>query len=530
MERARQLDMTMPPRFLVSARRVGALVLALTVATSAEPLRAQRASGTTPVLSALQAPETPARSLTLDDVIDLAEARSEQIAIAQFGVARAVAGEQRARSERLPQVSGGASYDRTLRSEFSGVFSSDSGGSGDGGFGADFSKLPFGQPNAFRLNLAFSQPLYAGGRIDAQQQLAAVGRTVADTSLRSARAQLVLDATQAFYDAALADRLVAIAEASLQQAEATLAQVELAYKAGRSPEFEALRARVARDNQRPNVIRAQANRTIAYLRLKQLLEIPASQPVTVSAELDDAALDPPARFAVPLAAVTAVPAATTAAGRVPVQQATSAVQAQEAAFRIAKSQRRPYVSVNSALGEVAYAGLPGFDDWRTNWTVGASMQIPLFTGGRLKAEEVSAGADVGEARARQKLAVELSEAETEATLALLDAAVATWTASAGTVEQAARAYEIAELRYREGISTQLELLDARLVLQSAQVNRAQAARDVQVARARVSLLPDLPLGNATVELAGSAGAMAQSVAQAGAARAAAAASSGGGIR
>jgi len=42
--------------------------------------------------------------------------------------------------------------------------------------------------------------------------------------------QLCSDATQAFYDAALADRLVAIAEASLQQAEATLAQVELAYR------------------------------------------------------------------------------------------------------------------------------------------------------------------------------------------------------------------------------------------------------------------------------------------------------------
>ena len=341
--------------------------------------QAQRASLAASGLSTFQSQEVPSRALTLDEVIDLAEARSEQIAIAQFGVTRAVAGEQRARSDRLPQLAGGASYDRTLKSEFEGIFS---GGAGDGGFGGDFSELPFGQPNAFRLNLAFSQAVYAGGRIDAQQQLAVAGRSVADASLKSARAQLVLDATQAFYDAALTDRLVAIAEASLQQAEATLAQVELAYKAGRSPEFDALRARVARDNQRPNVIRAKANRTIAYLRLKQLLEIPASQPVTVSAELDDAALDPPSRFAAQLAEVTAVSASQTAAGRVPVQQATSAVQAREAALRITKSQRRPYVSVNSALGEVAYAGLPGFDDWRTNWTVGASVQIPLFTGGR----------------------------------------------------------------------------------------------------------------------------------------------------
>ena len=48
------------------------------------------------------------------------------------------------------------------------------------------------------------------------------------------------------------------------------------------------------------------------------------------------------------------------------------------------------------------------------------------------------------------------------------------------MQQAARAYEIAELRYREGLSTQLELSDSRLLLAQAQVNRARAARDLQI--------------------------------------------------
>jgi outer membrane protein TolC len=466
--------------------------------------------------------------MTLDEVVALAEARSEQIAIAQFGVVRATADQQRARSEKLPQVNGSASYDRTLKSEFSGLFSGgtgaacdpftlnpsasidarvteieraiDCGAVGGGGFGGgDFSDLPFGQANTYRLNLSFSQTLYAGGRIDAQGRLAAVGRGLAETSLAATRAQLVLDATQSFYDAAFAERLVQIAEATLKQSEATLVQVELSYKAGRLPEFEWIRARVARDNLRPNVIRANANRTIAYLRLKQLLEIPAGRAITVASDLDDLQLAPPPRFASRLVSVTAAAVARTAADRTPVLQATSAVLAREAALQIARSQKRPYVSLNSALGKVAYASLPGFNDWRTNWTVGASVQIPLFNGGRLKADEAAAGADLDEARARQKLALELSEAETEATLAVLDAAGATWEASAGTVEQATRAYDIGAIRYREGISTQLELLDAQLALQQAQVNRAQAARDLQLARARVALLPELPLGVAAVD-------------------------------
>jgi len=71
------------------------------------PAGAQRTSQAAAGLPALQTSEVPARVLTLDTVIDLAEARSEQIAIAQFGVDRALAGEQRARSDRLPQLSGG---------------------------------------------------------------------------------------------------------------------------------------------------------------------------------------------------------------------------------------------------------------------------------------------------------------------------------------------------------------------------------------------------------------------------------------
>ena len=57
-----------------------------------------------------------------------------------------------------------------------------------------------------------------------------------------------------------------------------------------------------------------------------------------------------------------------------------------------------------------------------------------------------------------------------------------------------RAHVIAEIRYREGISTQTELNDLRIQLAQAQANRAQAARDLQVARMRLALLPALPLG------------------------------------
>jgi hypothetical protein len=76
----------------------------------------------------------------------------------------------------------------------------------------------------------------------------------------------------------------------------------------------------------------------------------------------------------------------------------------------------------------------------------------------------------------------------------LATAQATLESNTSTVDEARRAYSIAQLRYREGISSQIELTDSRLQLEQAEVSRARALRDVQVARARLALLRDLPLG------------------------------------
>jgi outer membrane protein TolC len=301
-----------------------------------------------------------------------------------------------------------------------------------------------------------------------------------------------LAVTEAFYNAALSDRLVTIAEAGYQQADATYHQVRLAYEAGRQSEFELLRAEVSRDAERPTVIRSRANRDIAYLRLRQLLELPADVPLVLDVDLDAPDLPAPAPFAEALAVRTAAGRQDRAA----VRQAQALVGIRQASLDVTRAERKPSISLLSTLGRVGYPAsgfLPGVGDFRTNWSLSASLQVPLLSGGRLRAAEAAARADVLEAEARLKLTRELADLDAAAAEEDLTAAEATFAASAGTVGQAERAYQIAELRHREGLSTELELSDSRLSLQVAQANRAQVARDLQVARVRVALLPNLPV-------------------------------------
>ena len=109
----------------------------------------------------------------------------------------------------------------------------------------------------------------------------------------------------------------------------------------------------------------------------------------------------------------------------------------------------------------------------TNWTVGAQLSVPIFTGGRIRGEEMVAEANLIEAQARLRQTQDAASLDTRTALERLEQAQAQLQASQGVVEQAARAYSIAQVRYREGLSTQVELADSRILLQQAQANRAR---------------------------------------------------------
>jgi outer membrane protein TolC len=257
----------------------------------------------------------------------------------------------------------------------------------------------------------------------------------------------------------------------------------------------------------PVVIRQRVNRDVALLRLEQLLELPAGYNQQLADTLTDETLPPPPAFASRVADIertlfsqsspenVSVPTNLPQPTRAVVTQAEITTQQRQASLDLTKAQRMPSVSLSSSYGRVDYPPefLPN-TNFRTNWTVGASMTLPLLTGGRQSADEAVAQADLEQSRLQLRQTQELAALDTRSALAELVAAHAAWEATAGTVQQATRAYQIADVRFRSGVSTQLELADSRLLLQQAEANRAQAARDLQVARARVALLPDLPLG------------------------------------
>jgi outer membrane protein TolC len=472
--------------------RLCRLVPALCLVVAAPMLRAQG-----PVV----------RTLSLDDAIARAVDAGDEIAIARAGVVRAEGNQIIAASQFLPQINAALSYNRTLLSQYSSVSSGSSSnggdtssGSGSSGLSSVLKNLPFGKENQWSIGVTLAQTVFAGGRLEAARRAADARRRSADIELTSQQAQLVLNVAQGYFDAILADQMVAIADSAFAQSEVVLRLTDLAYRLGQKAEFEMLRARVARDNQVPVQIQRRSEREVAYDRLKQLLNLPLGDSLVLTTGVEQ----PEARF---------LQASDTASdARAPVRQAAENVEASRAQLAIAESERWPYVSIVSRFAPVAYPEtiLPSPDDFRTDWTVGFSVSMPLFTGGRIGGSEEVARAGIDEAEARLRQSREAAEIDARSALRDLAQADALLSATSGTVEQAQRAYQIAQIRFREGLATQVDLADARLLLEGALANRARAQRNVNVARVRLALLRDLPLSTgASAAAAAAAAAMSQ---------------------
>ena len=453
--------------------------------------------------------------VSLPEALKLGESGSEAVAIARAGLNRAVGNRMITHSQAIPQLSGTGGYTKTLKSQFEGLSGPAPDTTGPAslcaprlpanatqaqrdaaiaqattcrsGSGFDLSGAGFGAKNQWQLGLNASYNVFSGGRVAGQTQAAVAQERSATIEVATQRAQVKLDIAQAYFDAALADKLVSISEASLAQTEEVLTQTKLGREVGDISEFDLLRAQVTRDNQTPALIQSKSNRDVAYLRLKQLLEVSLDDSLTLTTTLDDTT---PTTVDVPISAMSS-----SASSRAPVRQLEQAVIAQEGLLRAARAERIPTASIISGYQRLYFPTTfsPQLGQARQNWTVGVSSNFSLFTGGRIQGNTLVAQAGLDETRQRLHQTRELAALDSRVAQSLLDQAQAAWLASAGTAEQARRALAIDQLRYKEGISTQTDLAQSRLLLEQAVANRATAARNLAVARLRIQLLNDLPL-------------------------------------
>jgi len=419
--------------------------------------------------AAAQAP-TDTMRLTVEQAVQRALDQGTDMRIARANVVLANGQVKEAMASALPQITGSVTYTRQFASVYQGL-------GGSGGFDTLFQNTPFGAANQWNFQLQATQLLWSGGKVGAAYGAAKSFREVANHQAAETAADLTFRVKQAYWNAALGARLVTIAVENLEQARQHLHEVQLYQQAGTRAEYDLLRAQVDAANQEPAVVAAQNGYDIALLELRRLVDLRADQPLVLTTKI----VSPDATISVPMTDSLSGPS------RAGVAAADANVVEQEQLVKVARSDRWPTLSVSTIYNEQGFPtqALPWTADYLRGWNAEVKLSIPIFQGFRTNGTIQQAKANLLRAQAQRdqvRKQVDIEVAQGRAEVARAQALLA---ARRITVRQAQRAQYLVGVRYSNGMSTQLDVSDARVAASQAEVNEVQAFRDYVVAIAQL---------------------------------------------
>lgn len=414
-------------------------------------------------------------AMTLQQAVDTALANNHQVAAAEAGVRRAEADVDTAKSALRPRVDFHEVVSRTTNPVmvFGNLLRQES--FGPENFDVGFLNEPDALTN-FGSMLTVRQPIWTGGKVGNSVDAAESGAAAAASGRDRTRQEVVHQVIAGYTGTVLAERQLEVARAALETARAHVALVQDLFEGGLVVESDLLQAQVRESEIEEMVARAEAGLATARAGLNMVLGLPLGQPLTLDPEI---ALDPESRAddldRLILEALEQRPDLAAAQAR---------VNAAQAMVSGARSGARPEIGVQGSYeaNDESFLGTDG-----TNWTVMVAATVPVFDGFETRSKVRRARAELDVAREQQALLGQSVELEVRRAWHDLRAATRRLVEATRSVELARTSLRIVEDRYKEGLTTMVELLDAETALTRARTRRVAAQRDVFLSRATLDL-------------------------------------------
>jgi outer membrane protein TolC len=421
----------------------------------------------TALLAGTAAAQSPLR-LTLDDAVSRGLAESHRLAelrARQEGAAAAVRGRQAA---KLPQVSAQAGYTRTNHiDEF--VLPSVIGPS----------KVIYPDiPDNFRTRLDFQWPIYTFGRFDALERAAQAEAGASGFDVSTARNDLKLEITRAFWAIVTATEAVRVVDESLKRMDAYVTDVRNRLKVGLVPPNDVLSAEAQRSRQQMLLIQARNAREQALTELRRLI-----------GEVPDRAIEVDALLEAPAQSVGAADALVSVARGARPERKALELRAQGAGERrnAAAANARPMLFTGGGvdLANPNQRFFPRTDQWKTSWDLGVNITWTFADFGRVKADVAEAAAYQRAARERLAEFDTILEVEVRQRRLDLESARAALSSAEDSLRAASEARRVVSDRFDAGVATSTDVLDAQVALLQAGLDRTQALASIRFAEARL---------------------------------------------
>lgn len=390
----------------------------------------------------------------------LANAPNLAEAAARIDAARA--GARGAEAARLPDISADASTRRNR------INPAQFGQAGQQGF------IPREQ-TSYGANINASWDIDLFGRLKAQERAALARIDAASAQAQGVRLALLAEIAASITDWRVLDARAAAVEADAAAARQLASLAKVREDAGIAPGFDRLRAEATASASATRLAALESERARLIGRLVTLT---AQDAATVRAAL---------AAPVPALALAPAPAALPSdllANRPDVAAAAANLAASDADLATAARARFPRITLSGVIGLLAFDPSALFDDSIVGSLTGA-IAGPLLDFGRVGAQIDGAAADKRAAFAAYRGAVYQALGDAEAAYGVVSAADAEAALAVTQADQLTRAAAIAETRYRAGLASFLEVLEARRAADAS--GEASAAALGRAARARIVL-------------------------------------------
>lgn len=355
-----------------------------------------------------------------------------------------------------PQLSASAGYTRNIESP---------------AFFIGGTKIKSGLNNAYSASLDLNQVIWAGGKVYTGIRMANMYANDSDEQLKTAQKGISRAVKQVYYSVLLSSSIASIQRETLNLASQHLATIQAQYKQGIASDLTVLRQQVEVSNTQPALTQAENLYEEGLIELKNLLGL---DPETEIVLVDGLTCDKRGPGEIAGMYKTAL------ANRSEYRDATIQRNLYREMIKIERAAHYPYLSAFASKGFQGQSetGFPDSADQSWSTTAGLRLSLPLFAGGSTssKVRQARLQADIAETNLNElerKIKIEVKKAwlsmkESSERLASQTAAV----------EQARKALTATEVRFKNGLASQLELNDASLALNKAGTLYNQAQYDV----------------------------------------------------
>jgi outer membrane protein TolC len=334
------------------------------------------------------------------------------------------------------------------------------------------SSIPVSQNHFLTYGVKATQLLYDFGRTSSNIDAASSGLRSREIETDRVKSQAALDFTGAYLDLLESDKLLAVANEEVKNFEAHKKDTEARYRAGVVTKNEVLQADVILADSRQRLLTAENRRSIRESKINSLL----LRPLNESVQAEEIKASPATGFTLEEATASAE------ATRPVLREMDMAIAAKEQNVRAVQAEYLPtfYVSGGYEYSENRY------QVHQDNWSAIAGVNINLFSGGASGSKAGMARAELRSLRLSREKMLDNIRLEVKSAYLDLRSTEQKVEVSKTAVAQAEENLRLQRIRYREGVGTATEVLDAVTLLTTAESNSWKALYGVK--RAESALL------------------------------------------